>query len=472
MSVPTNLAARIPSKHAQLVVEPAPYTHPGPGQIVVRNHAVAINPLDWIIQVEGNLLYGWLKYPTVLGTDVSGEVVELGEGVTRFRVGDRVFALAVGTDKDTNTGSEGAFQQYTVVREQLTSPIPDAMSFEEASVLPMAVSTAAAGLFQDDYLGLRLPSAAARPTGETVLVWGGSTSVGSNAIQLAVAAGYEVITTASPKNFDYVRSLGASQAFDYNSPTVIPDIIAALADRTVAGAVSFGTTGAPACVKIMAKSRGKKFVAIATPPVDFASLADSSRKLERARVTVRLIAANIALQFSARPQRRRTEVHLRLEHQEQQGEHRDLHRLPPRCPGRGQLQREPEAHRRRSHRRRLPARDGPPASWRLGHETGRLARPGQLSRRCRRVCGRHSQLRSHRLCLGASLNAARVDRHQREEYRRSHRPMWRRPLRRRPGSPAGPAPTAARCQPAPRRRSDATGRRSGATRRCSPRRRG
>ncbi|MFB2583343.1 zinc-binding alcohol dehydrogenase family protein [Herbiconiux liukaitaii] len=303
MSVlPTNVAAKIQSKHGELVVESAPYTHPGPGQVVVRNHAVAINPLDWIIQVEGNLLYGWLKYPAVLGTDVAGEVVELGEGVTRFSVGDRVFALAVGTDKDTNTGSEGAFQQYTVVRERLASRVPDGMSFEEASVLPMAVSTAAAGLFQDDYLGLQRPSAEARPTGKTVLVWGGSTSVGSNAIQLAVAAGYEVITTASPKNFDYVTSLGASQVFDYNSPTVIPDIITALADRTVAGAVSFGTTGAPACVKIMAKARGKKFVAIATPPVDFASLADPARgRLERARVTIRLIAANIALQFSARP---------------------------------------------------------------------------------------------------------------------------------------------------------------------------
>jgi NADPH:quinone reductase-like Zn-dependent oxidoreductase len=303
MSVPpTNLAATIPSKHAQLVVESAPYTHPGPGQIVVRNLAVAINPLDWIIQVEGNLLYGWLNYSTVLGTDVAGEIVELGAGVTKFSVGDRVFALAVGTDKDTNTGAEGAFQQYTVVRERLTSRIPDAMTFEEASVLPMAVSTAAAGLFQDDYLGLQLPSADARPTGETVLVWGGSTSVGSNAIQLAVAAGYEVIATASPKNFDYVRSLGASQVFDYSSPMVIPDIIAALADRTVAGAISFGTTGAPACVKIMAKARGKKFVAIATPPVDFATLADPSRgRLERVRVTARLIAANVALQFSARP---------------------------------------------------------------------------------------------------------------------------------------------------------------------------
>lgn len=303
MSVPpTNCAAQIPSKHGGLVVGPAPYTRPGEGQIVVRNHAVAINPLDWIIQVEGNLLYGWLKYPAVLGTDVAGEVVEVGGGVTRFSVGDRVFALAVGADKDVNAGSQGAFQQYTVVGEELASRIPDGMSFEDASVLPMAVSTAAAGLFQDDYLGLQLPGADTSPAGKTVLVWGGSASVGSNAIQLAVAAGYEVVTTASPKNFDYVKSLGASRVFDYNSPTVIHDIVAALKGRAVAGAVSFGATGAPACVKIMANVQGKRFVAIATPPVDFARLGDADRgRLERARVTIRLIAANIALQFSARP---------------------------------------------------------------------------------------------------------------------------------------------------------------------------
>lgn len=64
-------------------------------------------------------------------------------------------------------------------------------------------------------------------TGQTVVVWGGSTSVGSNAVQLAVAAGYEVVTTASPRNFDHVRALGASAVFDYNSSTVVQDIIGA-----------------------------------------------------------------------------------------------------------------------------------------------------------------------------------------------------------------------------------------------------
>lgn len=300
--MPANTAAWINAQHAQLESGPAPYTPPGDDQIVIRNRAVAINPLDWIIQVAGNLAYRWLSYPTVLGSDTAGEVAEVGKAVTRFRVGDRVLGHAVGTDKDSNRAAEGTFQQYTVVLERMASPIPDAMPFEDAAVLPLAVSTAACGLFQTDQLGLRHPSAKAEPTGQTVLVWGGSTSVGSNAIQLAAAAGYEVITTASPRNFDYVKSLGAGQFFDYNSPSVIPDIIAALAGRTLAGAIAFGTTSAASCIRIAgACQNGSKFVSIASPPVSFESLADANRsRFELPRVIARLITSNVALQVQSR----------------------------------------------------------------------------------------------------------------------------------------------------------------------------
>lgn len=300
--MPTNTAAWINARRAKLEVGPAPYTVPGDDQIVIRNYAVAINPLDWIIQVAGNLTYRWLKYPTVLGSDVAGEVVEIGKAVTRFRVGDRVLGHAVGSDKDSNRAAEGGFQQYTVVLERMAAPIPDTMAFEDAAVLPLGVSTAACGLFQKDQLGLGHPSANAAPTGETVLVWGGSTSVGSNAIQLAAAAGYEVITTASPRNFEYVKSLGASQAFDYNSPNVIPDIIAAFEARTLAGAIAFGTTSAASCVRIVgACEKGNKFVSIGSPPVSFESLGDASHgRFELLRLSRRLVTSNVALQVRAR----------------------------------------------------------------------------------------------------------------------------------------------------------------------------
>jgi NADPH:quinone reductase-like Zn-dependent oxidoreductase len=149
----------------------------------------------------------------------------------------------------------------------MAAPIPDALSYERACVLPLGISTAACGLFEKDHLALRHPAPTPRPTGETVLIWGGSTSVGSNAIQLAVAAGYEVITTCSPRNFDYVRGLGATQAFDYHSRTVVADIIAAFKGRRSAGALAIGGGSAGPCFDIVHASEGRKFVSTASTPV-------------------------------------------------------------------------------------------------------------------------------------------------------------------------------------------------------------
>jgi Zn-dependent alcohol dehydrogenase len=216
-------------------------------------------------------------------------------------VGDRVLAHAVGTDKDANIPAEGAFQAYTVVLERLACPIPDAMPYEHACVLPLALSTAAGGLFQTDQLGLQHPSEQAQPTGQTVLIWAGSTSVGSNAIQLAAAAGYEVITTASPRNHDYVTSLGAAQAFDYNSPTVVDDLTAALAGKPLAGALAIGTTSAEACARVVRSCTGRKFISIASTPVSFDQLAGDGRpRLALPRLIAKLVSANVALQLKTR----------------------------------------------------------------------------------------------------------------------------------------------------------------------------
>ena len=85
----------------------------------------------------------------------------------------------------------------------------------------------------------------------------------SNAIQLAVAAGYEVVTTASAKNFEYVKKLGASQVFDYNSETVVEDLIKALEGKDMAGVFDgVGFYGAfEACVAVISKTKGNKFIA-------------------------------------------------------------------------------------------------------------------------------------------------------------------------------------------------------------------
>jgi NADPH:quinone reductase-like Zn-dependent oxidoreductase len=272
--MPFNTAAWLPAKRAQLKVGAAPYTSPGENQIVVKNRALAINPVDWFIQAAGGLIFGFLKCPFILGSDLAGEVVEVGVGVSRFKVGDRVVAHAIGMDPNVNNASQSAFQTYTVIVEHMASPIPDSLSFEQAAVIPLGVSTAACGLFQKDFLALAYPSAHPTPTGQALVIWGGSTSVGANAIQLAVAAGYEVFTTASPRNFDFCRQLGASQVFDYNSKTVVPDMIQALKGKTLAGALAIGSTSSAACLDIVHACPGRKFVSMASFPLALDRLSD------------------------------------------------------------------------------------------------------------------------------------------------------------------------------------------------------
>ena len=228
--MPSNTAAwQLHAKASSVVVQSAPYTSPLAREITIKNYAVAFNPVDAFIQDYAVIP---VTYPAVLGYDVAGEVVEVGPDVTRFAAGDRVLGFAMGTTR----AAEGAFQEYTVMKTQMVSKIPDDMAFEKAAVMPMGIIVGAYGLFHEEYLGLQHPSVDATPTGKTVLIWGGAGSMGAITIQLAVAAGYEVVTTASERNFDMVRSLGAKEVFDYRKQSVVEDIVAALKGKDVVGA--------------------------------------------------------------------------------------------------------------------------------------------------------------------------------------------------------------------------------------------
>lgn len=107
---PTNTAAWLRTRRGAIEVGSAQYTPPRENEIVVRNRAVAVNPRDWRIQLGGHLLYRWLRYPAVIGTDAAREVVEVGPGVTRFKPGNRVLGHAVGVERDHNRlGASQAF---------------------------------------------------------------------------------------------------------------------------------------------------------------------------------------------------------------------------------------------------------------------------------------------------------------------------------------------------------------------------
>jgi NADPH:quinone reductase-like Zn-dependent oxidoreductase len=179
---------------------------------------VAINPIDWVIPDKCGVIFKWIKDPFILGMGgtenplsvsvprdhtggplfpVSGEVVEVGNFVTRFKVVDRVVSQAC-VDEAFNDSAKGTFQLNTVLVNHMTAPIPPTIPFEQAAVLPLAVSTAACGLFLKAQLALQLPTVPHRgPTCKTLLIWGGATNVGCITIQFAVAAGYGVIATRS-----------------------------------------------------------------------------------------------------------------------------------------------------------------------------------------------------------------------------------------------------------------------------------
>lgn len=250
---------------APLEIDAAPYPTIKPNQIIIRSRAVAVNPWDRLLQETGPRFFSWMKLPTILGSDVAGEVVEVGSLTTRFKPGDRVVGMALGVTNGKVDSTQGAYQEMVVMREDLCAAIPKNVSYESASVLPLGLSTAACGLYQKDYLNLAYPTMGSKSMGKTVLIWGGSTSVGLNAVQLAKASGYEVITTCSPRNVQLVKKMGASQVFDYNSPTVVDEIVNAFQGKSCAGVLSVGNGSVEKCLDIMAQLHDtNKTLAMAT----------------------------------------------------------------------------------------------------------------------------------------------------------------------------------------------------------------
>ncbi|WP_407371976.1 NADP-dependent oxidoreductase [Carnobacterium sp.] len=177
-----------------------PMPQPKEHQVIVKERATSINPIDWKLR-EGYLqqMMPW-EFPIILGWDVAGEIVEVGSEVTDWKVGDRVFARP-------DTTRFGTYAEYTAVDDNLLAYIPENISYEEAAAAPLAGLTAWQALF--DYGKL--------VEGEKVLIHAGSGGVGTYAIQLAKSKGAFVISTASESNRDLLMSLGVDQFIDYRN---------------------------------------------------------------------------------------------------------------------------------------------------------------------------------------------------------------------------------------------------------------
>jgi NADPH:quinone reductase-like Zn-dependent oxidoreductase len=161
-----------------------------------------------------------------VGCDYAGIVEEVGPGVTKqFKKGDRICGPVNGSNGARP--SDGTFARYIAVKGDLQIPTPDNLSDEEAATLGVAVTTVGQGLYTN--LALPLPGQAAHETTTSspppaILINGGSTATGIWGIQYAKLSGYTVVATSSPRNFDYLRELGADHVFDYKSPTAPQDI--------------------------------------------------------------------------------------------------------------------------------------------------------------------------------------------------------------------------------------------------------
>jgi 2-desacetyl-2-hydroxyethyl bacteriochlorophyllide A dehydrogenase len=167
-------------------------------QLLVKVYASSVNPVDWKIRAGQLQFLTGYKFPMVLGFDVSGEVVAVGDSVTRFQTGDKVYAYL-----DSLPG--GAYAEYAAVSERVACFKPDNMSYEQAAAVPLAATTALQALRD---LGQILP-------GHKVLINGASGGVGSFAVQIAKAFKGEVTAICSSQNVELVQSLGGDRVIDY-----------------------------------------------------------------------------------------------------------------------------------------------------------------------------------------------------------------------------------------------------------------
>lgn len=198
-----------------------PIAEPGHGQIRVRNDLIGVNPIDW--KMTAGHFGGALTLPGVPGWASTGTIDSVGEGVDKFSVGDAVIVGARG----------GSFRELLTVDAGLVVHRPPSVSPEQAAGLP---SSGVAGYSLIHHLGIT--------AADTLLVHGAAGSVGSAAVQIAIARGARVIGTASPANHDYLRSIGAVPV-DYKNGLVeavrSAGIITASADA-VGGQVSIQAT--------------------------------------------------------------------------------------------------------------------------------------------------------------------------------------------------------------------------------------
>ncbi|KAH9921185.1 GroES-like protein [Epithele typhae] len=206
-----------------------PVPVPGLDEVRVQVMATSLNPADWKIQKNG---MPFVKtYPFIGGLDAAGIVDEVGENVKNVAKGDRIMCAGGWEPK------YAAFQEYFLHPADLVVKIPDNLSFDEATTIPLVLATVAVPMWsksQMGHLGMPAPwhEGGDQYRGKPALVTAGASSVGQLAIQLARMQGFSpIITTCSPKHAEYLESLGATHTLD----RALPEAAALAAVRAATG---------------------------------------------------------------------------------------------------------------------------------------------------------------------------------------------------------------------------------------------
>ena len=206
----TAIAIRSPGGPEVLTAQQRPVPKPGDGEILIEVAAAGVNRPD-VMQRMG-LYPPPPGAPDIPGLEIAGEVVACGTGVTRWKEGDRVMALVVG----------GGYAEFCIAHESHALPVPAGLSLTEAAAIPETFFTVWYNAFERGRLAAR----------ETLLVHGGSSGIGTTAIQLAAAFGARVIATAgTAEKCEACRKLGADVAINYKTEDFVAVTKQATGDR-------------------------------------------------------------------------------------------------------------------------------------------------------------------------------------------------------------------------------------------------
>jgi NADPH:quinone reductase-like Zn-dependent oxidoreductase len=183
-----------------LQYEEAPMPLMEADEVLIKVHAVGVNPADWKFRAGWYAQYVPLVLPFIPGSDIAGTVMQAGAAVSQFKAGDAVFAMA-------GMMRNGTYAEYAAVRANEVAFAPRTIDLEQAAGVPLAALTAWLALFDTGHLA----------DGQTVLIHAAAGGVGGFAVQLAKHAGARVIATCSAANAAYVTALGADQVIDYQT---------------------------------------------------------------------------------------------------------------------------------------------------------------------------------------------------------------------------------------------------------------